>query len=87
MMRAALLGLAAFLVVLLVRLPARWFTPLLPAAAQCQAASGTVWRGACEGLSLSDGKSQPLVLQQLRWNIHPAALFRAPPVRRCRNAE
>lgn len=76
MMRAALLGLAAFLVVLLVRLPARWFTPLLPAAAQCLSASGTVWNGACEGLSLSDGKTQPLVLQQLRWNIHPASLLR-----------
>jgi Type II secretion system (T2SS), protein N len=76
MLRAALLGVAAFLVVLLVRLPARWITPLLPAAAQCQGASGTVWNGACEGLSLSDGKSQPLVLQQLRWDIHAAALFR-----------
>ena len=76
MMRAALLGLAAFLVVLLVRLPARWFTPLLPPSAQCHAASGTVWRGNCEGLSLSDGKSRPLVLQQLQWNVHPSSLFR-----------
>jgi hypothetical protein len=76
-MRAALLGLAAFLIVLLVRLPARWITPLLPAAARCSVASGTMWHGACEGLSLSDGKSAPLVLQQLRWTVHPAALLRA----------
>lgn len=76
-MRVLWLGLIAFLAVLLVRLPARWLLPLLPPTVQCKAASGTVWRGSCEGLSLSDGKSAPLVLQQSRWTLHPLALLRA----------
>jgi hypothetical protein len=76
-MRALLLGLIAFLAVLLVRLPARWLLPLLPPTVQCNAASGTVWRGSCEGLSLSDGKSAPFVLQQAQWTLHPLSLLRA----------
>jgi hypothetical protein len=75
--RAVLIGLAAFLVVLVVRLPARWVTPLLPDAARCAMASGTVWNGACDGLALSDGKTSPLVLQQVRWKLHPLPLLRA----------
>jgi hypothetical protein len=76
-MRALLLGLVAFLAVMLVRLPARWLLPLLPATVQCKAASGTAWHGTCEGLSLSDGKSAPFVVQQARWTVHPLALLRA----------
>jgi hypothetical protein len=76
-MRAFLLGLVAFLAVMLMRLPARWLLPLLPAAVQCKVASGTVWRGACDGLVLSDGKSNPLVVQQAHWTVHPLALLRA----------
>jgi hypothetical protein len=75
--KTLLLGLAAFLAVMLVRLPARWLLPLLPATVQCKVASGTAWRGTCDGLSLSDGKSTPLVLQQARWTLHPLALLRA----------
>ncbi len=76
-MRALLLGLIAFLAVLLVRLPAKWLLPLLPPTVQCKVASGTVWHGSCEDLSLSDGKSAPFVLQQARWTLHPLALLRA----------
>jgi Type II secretion system (T2SS), protein N len=36
-----------------------------------------VWHGTCDGLSLSDGKSAPLVLQQARWTVHPLSLLRA----------
>jgi len=76
-MRAAiLLGIAAFLVVLVMRLPASWVTPLLPPSAQCTSASGTLWRGVCEGLVLSDGKTTPMVLQQLSWSVRPAAMLR-----------
>lgn len=75
-MRAVVLGLIVFLIVLLVRLPARWITALLPAAVHCDVASGTVWNGACDGLSLSDGKSAPLVMQQVRWIVHPSGLLR-----------
>jgi hypothetical protein len=76
-LRAILLGLIAFLAVMLIRLPARWLLPLLPAAVQCKVASGTVWRGTCEDLSFSDGKSTPFVLQQARWTLHPLPLLRA----------
>jgi Type II secretion system (T2SS), protein N len=76
-MRALLLGLVAFLVVMLVRLPAKWVLPQLPATVKCKVASGTVWRGSCDGLSLSDGKSAPFVVQQARWTLHPLSLLRA----------
>jgi hypothetical protein len=76
-LRAILLGLVAFLAVMLVRLPAKWLLPLLPAAVQCKVASGTVWHGSCDALTFSDGKSTPFVLQQARWTLHPLSLLRA----------
>jgi hypothetical protein len=76
-LRALLLGLIAFLAVMLIRLPAKWMLPMLPAAAKCSVASGTIWHGTCDGLSLSDGKSAPFVLQQARWTVHPMSLLRA----------
>jgi Type II secretion system (T2SS), protein N len=76
-LKVFLLGLVAFLAVMLVRLPAKWVLPQLPATVQCSAASGTVWRGTCDGLSLSDGKSAPFVVRQARWTLHPLALLRA----------
>jgi hypothetical protein len=76
-MRALWLGLLAFLAVMLVRLPARWLLPLLPETVKCAVASGTAWHGTCDGLSLSDGKSAPFVLQQARWTLHPLALLHA----------
>ena len=62
---------------MLVRLPAKWLLPLLPPTVQCKVATGTAWHGTCDGLSLSDGKSAPFVLQQARWTLHPLALLRA----------
>jgi hypothetical protein len=76
-LRAILLGVVAFLAVMLVRLPAKWLLPLLPAAVQCRVASGTVWHGTCDALTFSDGKSTPFVLQQARWTLHPLSLLRA----------
>ncbi|MEO8308209.1 MAG: type II secretion system protein N [Pseudomonadota bacterium] len=76
-MKALVLGLVAFLAVLLVRLPAKWLLPLLPSNVKCSVAAGTVWRGSCDGLSLSDGKSAQFVIQQARWTVHPLALLRA----------
>ena len=68
--RALLLAGLVFLVTLLARLPARALLPLLPAGTDCEAPSGTIWRGACTELRV------PRVsLMSVSWAIHPAALL------------
>jgi hypothetical protein len=75
--RWILLGLAGFLVILLVRLPAGWFSGQLPPQIRCDGLGGSVWRGDCEGLAIDQGMPNraPLRIDSLHWKLHPAALL------------
>lgn len=68
---ALILAAVAFLITLLVRLPARALLPLLPADITCVAPAGTVWRGSCQELRVGAA-----ALSHVSWALHPAALLR-----------
>lgn len=68
-------GLAAFLVVLVVRLPAAWLRPLLPAQLQCAALDGSVWRGSCLGMAIDAAPGQRITADRLDWSLRPLALL------------
>jgi general secretion pathway protein N len=71
-LRAAfILAAIAFLVTLLMRLPARALLPLLPPEVTCAAPSGTVWSGACGQLRVGE-----VAVSGLSWTLHPGALLR-----------
>lgn len=71
-LRAALiLAAIAFLVTLLMRLPARTLLPLLPPDVSCAAPTGTVWSGACGQLHVGE-----VAVSGLSWTLHPGALLR-----------
>jgi general secretion pathway protein N len=71
-LRAALiLAAIAFLVTLLMRLPARTLLPLLPPDVSCVAPTGTVWSGACGQL-----RAGQVTVSGLSWTLHPGALLR-----------
>jgi hypothetical protein len=72
-----LLGIAAFLVAMLVVLPARWVGGLVPPIAQCMPWSGTIWRGRCSQLTVRVPGQQPITLAAARWELHPLRLLRA----------
>lgn len=74
--KAWLLGLAAFLLALLIVLPARWVAAALPDTVQCAGWSGSVWRGQCRELALSDGQKVVMRLSTLQWRLKPATLLR-----------
>jgi general secretion pathway protein N len=61
---------AAFLVTLIVRLPAAWAARLLPAAVQCQGPDGTLWQGSCAALRTTD-----VSLTDVHWVLQPLALL------------
>jgi general secretion pathway protein N len=63
-------GLAAFLVTLIVKLPARFLAPLLPARVTVGTLEGTIWRGRTDVLAV-DGQS----IGGVRWQLHPLELF------------
>jgi len=71
MKRGALLltviaGLAVFLVVLALYLPASWFASALPPQAHCVDLGGSVWQGECLGLAVNNSK-----LGDASWNFAP----------------
>ena len=72
MRRALILAAAGFVLVLIVRFPARWISPLLPHAVHCQQLDGSVWRGSCAGFS-----NGVTALGDLSWELHPLQLLRA----------
>jgi hypothetical protein len=74
-LRLVWLGLAAFLVAVLVVLPSRWMAWALPAQVQCATWTGSVWRGQCTGLTVQQARA-PLEIQTLRWKLHPLSLLR-----------
>lgn len=73
--KGLLLGLAAFALALIVVLPARWMGSVLPEGVQCDQWSGSVWRGQCSGLTLSDSGKVVMKLASLRWKLRPLALL------------
>lgn len=74
--KAWLLGLAAFLLALIIVLPASWVGAALPSAVQCTAWSGSVWRGQCRDLALHDDQKVVMRLSTLQWRLKPASLLR-----------
>ncbi|MGH7748557.1 MAG: type II secretion system protein N [Steroidobacteraceae bacterium] len=65
----ALLGAAAFAVIVLTRLPASWIVPH-GASRACASLDGTVWSGACTGLTV-----QRTALGDLSWDLQPSRLL------------
>jgi hypothetical protein len=60
-------GLAVFLGVLVLYLPASWFASKLPPQVRCAEIGGSIWRGECLGLTFQNGK-----LGDATWNLAPA---------------
>ncbi|HEV2284790.1 MAG TPA: type II secretion system protein N [Steroidobacteraceae bacterium] len=68
-LRIALLATCAFLVILLARLPASWVVPRSGTLA-CGSVEGSVWSGACGGLTLARAP-----WGDLTWDIAPLRLL------------
>lgn len=60
-------GFVVFLGVLLLYLPASWFTSMLPPQVRCAEIGGSLWHGECLGLTLQNGK-----LGDATWNLAPS---------------
>ncbi len=73
--KALILGLVAFALALIVVLPASWIEGALPSGVQCARWSGSVWRGQCNELTLSDGGKVVMKLASLGWKLRPMALL------------
>jgi len=65
----ALLGVAAFAVILLSRLPASWVVPRVGIVA-CPNPDGSVWSGSCSGLTV-----ERLPFGELSWEVAPLRLL------------
>jgi hypothetical protein len=65
-----LLALAAFVLVVLARLPARWATALLPAEVSCTEPAGTLWSGSCANLEARGFRAGAF-----RWALRPMRLL------------
>jgi hypothetical protein len=63
-------GLAVFLVVLVLYLPASWIASALPAGMRCNELGGSVWHGECLGLQY-----QGTPLGDATWNLAPSRAF------------
>jgi len=61
-------GLAVFLVVLALYLPASWFASALPPQARCADLGGSIWHGECLGLTVQNNK-----LGDATWNFAAGA--------------
>ncbi len=64
-------GLAVFLGVLVLYLPASWLAGALPAQVKCSSIGGSVWRGECIGLVLQGDR-----IGDATWNLAPGSVFR-----------
>lgn len=63
-------GVAVFLVVLVLYLPAAWLSGALPAGVRCAELGGSVWRGECLGLKYHDS-----ALGDATWNLAAGSAF------------
>jgi hypothetical protein len=61
-------GLAVFLAVLVLYLPASWFSSALPPPARCADLGGSIWHGECLGLTVQNSK-----LGDATWNFSAGA--------------
>lgn len=75
--RVLLLGLLAFLVVLVVVFPAGWLAGLLPAAIHCANWKGTLWRGSCHQLTVALPGKPRVIIESTGWTLHALPLLRA----------
>jgi hypothetical protein len=75
--RTVLLGLMAFLIALVVVLPASWIGALLPPIVQCEGWRGTLWRGRCRQLTVRPPGVPPVTLETAGWTLHPLPLLGA----------
>jgi hypothetical protein len=69
--RPIIVALIGFMLVLIVRFPARWISPLLPHGMHCRQLDGSAWNGSCTGLAGSSGP-----LGDLSWQLHALQLLR-----------
>lgn len=71
MRRALLLAAVCFVLVLILRFPARWLSPLLPHGIHCQQLDGSAWSGSCSGLSSATG-----AVGDVTWELQALQLLR-----------
>jgi Type II secretion system (T2SS), protein N len=69
--RAFIFAVTGFVLVLIVRFPARWLGPLLPHSLHCQQLTGSAWRGSCSGITGSGN-----VQGDLSWDVQVLQLLR-----------
>jgi general secretion pathway protein N len=69
--RSIILAATGFVLVLILRFPARWISPLLPHGVHCQQLDGSAWSGTCTGFT--NGVAS---LGELSWDLHPLQLLR-----------
>jgi general secretion pathway protein N len=69
---ALILAVIGFVLVLVVRFPARWLAPLLPHSLHCQQLAGSAWQGSCTGLNGSGNAAGDLT-----WDVQVLQLLRA----------
>ncbi len=67
----ALLAAIAFLLIVLVRMPAAWVLPARGAQWSCASIEGSLWSGGCAGLTVSG-----TALGDLSWDLQPLRLLR-----------
>jgi general secretion pathway protein N len=64
-------ALAAFLAIVLARLPAAWLVPTTGPRALCASVDGSVWSGTCSGMSIARNP-----IGDVSWALRPLQLFR-----------
>lgn len=69
-MLTAIAGLLVFLGVLVLYLPASWFSSMLPATLRCTEMGGSLWQGECLGLDFQGAK-----LGDATWNLARGRAF------------
>ena len=66
----ALLAAAAFLGILVARMPASWVIPTHSAQGACSSVEGSLWSGTCSGLNI--GRT---AVGDVTWELHPLRLL------------
>ena len=67
-----ILAAALFALTVLVRAPASWLLGALPKSIECRLPNGSMWHGSCGQLAIAGA-----ALSDVRWQLHPWALFGA----------
>jgi hypothetical protein len=74
--KAVILGLAAFLLAMVVVLPASWMARALPEGLACGEWRGSIWRGQCRELSVRVDQNVAMNLSSVSWQVRPMSLLR-----------